>query len=107
MCPAVPLTKHARIEQRHASRTPGPKTPPQKRYSNASGTEVVPDDGPSPGGLIPRSSKQRLFYALLWAHLSKAHGYVPGRDLFYVPYDWRIGVQGLEQVGGVCGGGVC
>ncbi|GBG00634.1 phosphatidylcholine-sterol acyltransferase [Raphidocelis subcapitata] len=77
--------------------------PVTKRYSNASGTEVVPDDGPSPGGLIPRSSKQRLFYALLWAHLSKAHGYVPGRDLFYVPYDWRIGVQGLEQRGGLEG----
>jgi hypothetical protein len=40
-----------------------------------------------------------MFYTLMLRHLFKQHGYVPGRDFFVIPFDWRIGVQGLEQVG--------
>jgi hypothetical protein len=35
---------------------------------------------------------------VLLRHLQEAHGYALARDLFYLPFDWRIGVQGLEQV---------
>lgn len=41
-----------------------------------------------------------MFYTLMLRHLFKQHGYVPGRDFYVIPFDWRIGVQGLEQVGG-------
>lgn len=49
-------------------------------------------------GAFPQESKQKQFYALLMRHLSIQHGYVPGTNLFVIPFDWRIGIQGLEQV---------
>ncbi|KAI8463527.1 MAG: Lecithin:cholesterol acyltransferase-domain-containing protein [Monoraphidium minutum] len=76
--------------------------PTTKRHHNATGMAVVPDDGPTPGEM-PVHSKMRLFYGLLWAHLAKAHGYVAGKDMFFVPYDWRTGIQGLEASGGIEG----
>lgn len=57
-------------------------------------------------GTFPEKSKQGLFYAVLMAHLKKAHGYVAGEDLFVVPFDWRVGVQGLEEVGSRQGAGI-
>lgn len=43
-------------------------------------------------------SKQKLYYALLLKHLKAKHGYELGKDLFVLPFDWRIGIQGLMQV---------
>eukprot|EP00879_Flechtneria_rotunda_P027996 GHRR01030068.1.p1 GENE.GHRR01030068.1~~GHRR01030068.1.p1 ORF type:complete len:276 (+),score=56.42 GHRR01030068.1:1219-2046(+) len=34
-------------------------------------------------------------------HLLDQHGYILGKDLFIISYDWRIGIQGLEQTGGL------
>lgn len=48
-------------------------------------------------GQIPEGSKQKLFYALLLRHLYKEHGYTSGVNLFVIPFDWRTGIQGLEQ----------
>lgn len=68
------------------------------RYSNNTGTQLWPDYGPVFGD-FPESSKQKMFYAFLLRHLFKQHGYVPGKNFFIIPFDWRIGIQGLEQVG--------
>jgi hypothetical protein len=70
------------------------------RWLNSTGTSLWPDYG-SVFGAFPQDSKQRLFYALFEAHMFKSHGYIPGRDLFIIPFDWRIGLQGLEQTGGL------
>lgn len=65
--------------------------PASGRWSNSSGTEIWPDYGPV-FGAFPEKSKQRLFYGLLWKHLNEKHGYVPGRDLFIIPFDWCVAV---------------
>ena len=76
---------------------------PWRRWHNSTGTQLWPDYG-EVFGAFPEKSKQKLFYALLLRHLFKKHGYVPGVNFFNIPFDWRTGVQGLEQVRG--GGGV-
>lgn len=78
------------------------------RFRNSTGTQLWPDYGESFGS-FPSESKQKMFYALLLRHLYKKHGYIPGVNFFVIPFDWRTGVQGLEQVssrarGGSCGG---
>lgn len=25
------------------------------------------------------------------------HGYIPGKDFFFAPYDWRLGLKELEE----------
>lgn len=67
------------------------------RYTNSTGTQLWPDYGPVFGAL-PEGSKQKMFYALLLRHLFRQHGYVPGKNFFIIPFDWRVGIQGLEQV---------
>jgi hypothetical protein len=74
-----------------------------RRWHNSTGTQLWPDYG-DVFGAFPKKSKQKGFYALLLRHLFKKHGYVPGVNLFNIPFDWRTGVQGLEQVGGGCSG---
>ncbi|KAF8055938.1 hypothetical protein HT031_006577 [Scenedesmus sp. PABB004] len=58
-------------------------------WLNSSGTQLWPDEG-LPG-------KQALYYALLVKHLTTQHGYVMGKDFHVIPYDWRVGIQGLKQ----------
>jgi hypothetical protein len=72
-------------------------------WSNSTGTKLWPDDGKFLGD-VPDGSKQRLFYWFLNKHLASTHGYTIGKDLFLIPYDWRTGIQGLEQVRGGAGG---
>jgi hypothetical protein len=61
-------------------------------WRNSSGTQLWPDEG------IPARAKQRLYYAALLKQLLGRHGYVIDKDFFIIPYDWRIGIQGLEKV---------
>jgi hypothetical protein len=75
------------------------------RFLNSTGTQLWPDYGESFGS-FPSESKQKMFYALLLRHLSKKHGYIPGVNFFVIPFDWRTGVQGLEQVSSRARGGV-
>lgn len=74
-------------------------TRPACRWRNSTGTQLAADYGEL-FGAFPQKSKQAMFYTLMLRHLFKQHGYVPGRDFYAIPFDWRIGVQGLEQVGG-------
>jgi hypothetical protein len=67
------------------------------RWRNATGTQIWPDYG-SVFGAFPENSKQKLFYAFLLKHMFKQHGYIPGVNFFIIPFDWRTGIQGLEQV---------
>jgi hypothetical protein len=76
------------------------------RWRNATGTQIWPDYG-SMFGAFPENSKQKLFYAFLLKHMFKQHGYIPGVNFFIIPYDWRTGIQGLEQVCSSTSCGLC
>lgn len=70
--------------------------PETGRWTNSSGVELWPDEAANPGD-FPEGSKQALYYAVLLKHLFAHHGYVAGKDFFLLPFDWRTGIQGLEQ----------
>lgn len=65
------------------------------RWHNSSGTDLWIDD--SEFDIFSRS-KQKLYYQVFMRHVAAKHGYIYKKDFFGLPYDWRIGIQGLVQV---------
>ncbi|KAF8067395.1 hypothetical protein HT031_002443 [Scenedesmus sp. PABB004] len=68
-----------------------------RRFANSTGTALWPHEGGWPDGTA--YLLWRLYYNPLWRALVRGQGYRLGVDLFAAPYDWRLGFDGLEQVG--------